>query len=571
MPRDLRLDEGADAIVLEGASYALTLERNAAIADLHLYGAAAGSLRLDWGIDTTDATDPAVRLDPPTVERRRHEVLVTWQGSGGLWSQRRVELRAWADGCALRTRVSGRGCLDHLHAFGGHDWASEFPYARVFNPDPNNDQVQYFERGEHALITTYQDDGYYGGNWAFTPPPFCFAYKVEGGWLGVGPAAEPGGWRFSSLDQRGNGLRLSLAYDGHTDVDGKWASPWFLFLPAPDEFGAMQRYCDWLRAEGFAPDHGRRGSEPWWREPIFCGWGAQVSLERHGGPRAALGCTQANYERWLAILEAREISPGTVVVDDKWQQSYGLDDVDARKWPDLRGFIAVQHKRGRRVLLWLKAWDPEGLPVDYCIRDRQGQPIAADPGNPDYARRLGDQVRALLGNLAVDGFKIDFTQSIPHGAVGRSVGGEWGLELQRQWLRIISEAAREENPTAMLVGHTANPYLADLVDVLRLNDLPAFDCADPTRSLVPAMRRRARIARAASPYWLLESDNWPCCSRSQWREYVRTQANGELDVPSLYYAERLGWGPTDDALEEEDYAAVRSAWTEYRAKRDDLS
>jgi hypothetical protein len=79
------------------------------------------------------------------------------------------------------------------------------------------------------------------------------------------------------------------------------------------------------------------------------------------------------------------------------------------------------------------------------------------------------------------------------------------------------------------------------------------------------MRHRAQIARAASPYWLLDADNWPCSSRPQWREYVRAQATGELGIPSLYHAERLGWGPTDEPLDEEDYRTIRESWSAYRA------
>jgi hypothetical protein len=79
------------------------------------------------------------------------------------------------------------------------------------------------------------------------------------------------------------------------------------------------------------------------------------------------------------------------------------------------------------------------------------------------------------------------------------------------------------------------------------------------------MLRRARVARAASPYWLLDADNWPTATRAQWRDYVRAQATGDLGVPSLYHAERFGWLATDEALTPEDYATVRTAWAEYRA------
>ena len=91
----------------------------------------------------------------------------------------------------------------------------------------------------------------------------------------------------------------------------------------------------------------------------------------------------------------------------------------------------------------------------------------------------------MLRDLDADGFKVDFTHLIPRGgqaavadagsageALGRagvanSAGGRWGLELLRQWLA-SSDAARAAKPDALIITHTANPYLADLVDMLRL-------------------------------------------------------------------------------------------------------
>jgi hypothetical protein len=129
----------------------------------------------------------------------------------------------------------------------------------------------------------------------------------------------------------------------------------------------------------------------------------------------------------------------------------------------------------------------------------------------------------------------------------------------RQWLAIISDAARAAKPDALVMTHTANPYLADLVDMLRLNDVAGL--MDTQASIVADMRHRVRLARAASPWWLLDADNWPCST------YIAAQGSGEFGVPSLYHAERLGWGPTNEPLDDEDYAAIRTAWATYRHAR----
>ena len=107
----------------------------------------------------------------------------------------------------------------------------------------------------------------------------------------------------------------------------------------------------------------------------------------------------------------------------------------------------------------------------------------------------------MLRDLDADGFKIDFTHLIPRGPGLRSVGGRWGLELLRQWLEIISDAARAAKPDALMMTHTANPYLADLVDMLRLNDVAGL--VDPQASIAarhapPGADRPRRLALVAA-------------------------------------------------------------------------
>ena len=112
------------------------------------------------------------------------------------------------------------------------------------------------------------------------------------------------------------------------------------------------------------------------------------------------------------------VVPPTVVIDDKWQKTYGRNEPDEAKWPDLRGFIAERHAQGQRVLLWWKAWDPEGLDPALCIRRPDGVPVALDPIEPRDARRCCATVmRELLSpdGLDADGLKVDFTARTPSG------------------------------------------------------------------------------------------------------------------------------------------------------------
>jgi hypothetical protein len=611
------IEESGDALVLAGTGYALRIARSEPRADLRLNGRLVTTLDLASALDTAAGLDEPGALGPPTLTGDADGALVRWEGHSARWDHKTIELRAWDGGFSYGYTVAGAGAIDRAHFFRTRNTPAPAHDLRLFDPEPNSGQVRYTgdrcTPGKHCpmcipdpvtgrieytgpmdymTITVGRDKAYHEGNWFFTPGPFCFAVEGAGDWITFGVAARPGEWTFTDMEYPGDGFGFSLIYDGHTRVEGRWQSPRMICLTAPDEYAAVEAYCDYLRREGLAPTHGRGPAHAWWLEPMFCGWGEQVSQEAHQqGPKAAAWATQANYTRWLATLEAHGIEPGIITIDDKWQAQYGLNDVDTDKWPDLRGFIAEQRRRGRHTLLWLKAWDPEGLPAQECILDGAGRPLTVDPGAPAYRARFAEQIRRMLLDLDADGFKIDFTHLIPRGprveaghvapaaargsdvgeaglwargGVVGSVSGAWGLELMREWLGVVSDAARAAKPDALIITHTANPYLADLVDMLRLNDVAGLD--DIEGSILPDMRHRVRIARAASPFWLLDSDNWPCLTRVQWREYVTAQGTGAFGVPSLYFAERLGWGPTDEPLQEIDYATVRAAWAAYRAR-----
>jgi hypothetical protein len=231
-----------------------------------------------------------------------------------------------------------------------------------------------------------------------------------GEWLGVSvvaPVAQLGftTFRYDAID---GGFLFRLTYEGHTRVRaGGWVSPEFVLRPAGAPLTLIRDYRDDLVEHGWAPS----AAEPaagWWSEPIFCGWGAQcalaVRMSHEGEALASDGldgfvlpagaafapdlARQYLYDRWLRRLAERDIHPGTVVIDDRWQADYGTNTVDTEKWPDLRGWIDDRHAAGQRVLLWFKAWDPAGLPAELTVRDASGRPVAVDPSNPAYLEAL---------------------------------------------------------------------------------------------------------------------------------------------------------------------------------------
>jgi hypothetical protein len=470
---------------------------------------------------------------------------------------------------SFEIEVAGEGRLDEVNYFGGYysgqpRWGSGFfwsgqRFLRGFNPEPSSDERWLFGPGEGSGINLTGVPLPGRADWFFTPPPFCFAFEVAGRWLGLGVEAEAGEHQYTQLRYHGQhgSFYLSLAFEGYAAVQGRYR------LPAIDLTIGTDPYTTLALHAASAPNadavrQPRAASPAWWREPIFCGWGAQCHLAAQRGGRAPDMARQEHYVRFLATLRDNGVDPGIIVLDDKWQATYGDNDVDQEKWPDLPAFIREQHAAGRHVLLWLKAWDPQGVPEDECITNAAGAPLAVDPTNPAYRRRLRASIERMLGpsGYDADGFKLDFTARIPSGPGLRQHGRAWGLELMRAFLDELYTGAKTVKPDALVMTHTPHPYLAESLDMIRLNDV---NTGQPVN---PAMRHRARVARAACPQALIDTDNWPMPNRAAWRDYVALQP--ELGIPSLYFATHID--STGEPLEPEDYALIRAAWARHRAQ-----
>jgi hypothetical protein len=328
-------------------------------------------------------------------------------------------------------------------------------------------------------------------------------------------------------------------------------------LNVANPFTGLRRHRDDLVSRGFAPPAEPRSQPDWWLQPIFCGWGEQCHLEKVKGGLAADHATQANYDEFLARLAEHGVAPGIVVLDDKWQATYGANEPDGEKWPDLKGWIARRHDAGQHVLLWWKAWDPEGVPPELCVRNADGVPVALDPGNPATRAFLRAAVDTMLSpdGLDADGFKVDFTARTPSGRALEHAGGGWGIALLHELLAIVYGAAKEAKADALVMTHTPHPSFADVTDMIRLNDMVSGE-------IVPQMTFRADVVRAALPELPIDTDDWRIPDKRSWREFLEVKP--ELGVPSLYYATHLD--ATGEPLDEGDYSAVRRVWDEWKER-----
>lgn len=530
---------------------------------------ATGELLLELfvpsSVNTAGALDDTTGVGTLSKRTEGHETIFELAASSSVWRRKTYSIRCTRDAIRFEVEVEGEGDLTDVDYFGGYysgqpRWGtgrfwSGTRLKRGFNPEPMVYEDQYFtaDAGSQIDATGVPLPGRDG--WFFTPPPYCLAFEGPRGWLGFGVEAAVGGNRYNDFNYQGRhgAFHLTLGFDGRTKVTGKHSLPAITINFGSGPYEVLEAHVKSLKARALVPTVTPRPQPDWWCWPIFCGWGSQSYLASQGGGHAPDLATEANYRSFLSTLADNGVSPGVLVIDDKWQASYGENEADERKWPNLKGFVAEQHAAGRKVLLWLKAWDPEGLPAEECVTNAAGVKVACDPTNPAFERRLRASVANMLSAAGydADGFKLDFTARMPSGPGLKLHGEAWGLELMRLYLSILYSEAKRVKPDALLMTHTPHPYLADQLDMIRLNDI------NKDSDVNAAMRHRARVARIACPHAVIDTDNWPIPDRRSWREYLGLQL--ELGVPSLYYSSHID--TSGEPLLAEDYELIRRIWS----------
>jgi hypothetical protein len=573
----------AGEVLASASAYRLELAANGMVATISSPdGEQWAALRPHAALDTTAGPDETVAVASPRVVG---EGVFEVERSSTHWEHAATRFVCTDDAIEVVSSVRGRGALTEVHLLAVRSAIAGAPtgfmpsgtrFRTLFSPNPG-DPGQLLRPASEAAVIGVSGDGNPGrGHWFFTPAPLSLWLTtgepeqpggVEQDWVGISVAAPLGELTFVQLvylpGDRAFSLRLD--YEGHTHVDGEFDTPALLITPgARDPYEGLRRLRHDLAVRGAAPRPEGRRTPDWWSAPIFCGWGAQGTLARRNGTPYAALATQANYDEFLSHLEAHGVVPGTVVIDDKWQTAYGTNEPDPQKWPDLRGWIEGRHRRGQRVLLWWKAWDPEGVPTELCVRNARGDAVALDPTNPQARELVRDSIQRLLGadGLDADGLKVDFTARTPSGIALTTHGPGWGIALLHDLLAIVYAAAKRAKHDALVITHTPHPAFVDVTDMIRLNDMLRLDDPAPLPPVVPQMQYRAAVVSASCPELLIDTDDWSAPSLAEWRRYL--EAKPLLGIPSLYYADALD--STGEEFDAEDYGALRDVWEQWHER-----
>lgn len=461
-----------------------------------------------------------------------------------------------------------------------------FRPARVWNPSPSIHHRTAPYEVPKSLGIGVRDTTETAAR--YSPPPFAVVIEAAEQQTLVVVAADPQWHRWSHIDFQVTDQELAIAIDleGRTRPGDLLPHLHVTLVP-----GNRNESRHDLLARGLTQCYPAASANApripaWWLRPIYCGWGDQITtamwLEGIGPEARGMAyCLQGLYSRWIRRLDEAGVPLGTVTIDLGWSQA-GVWEPDTVKWPDLRGFVAEQHRAGRRVLLWLGLWQWEGLPAAWCTT-QGGRRLTTDPTHPDYRAFIREKVRALLSpdGFDADGFKIDQLAWVP--SQRRSLAGPrfdkmedkpasaepilmhgdvWGCELLHLLQQDIYEAAKSVKPDALITSSTVHPYFHDTCDMVRIHDM-----GHVPDDIFAAMRARVDLAKAALPGKPVDTDDWLHTDYAMWLRY--TSGSHVLGVPCTFYAERFlnNWEhePSTIPIPLEDLRQIGRAWKQYMA------
>ncbi len=487
---------------------------------------------------------PSPDTDDPQYAFKADDGSFSWTGKSSLWDKKEYRIEITEDSFMFALKVSGTGFPGEVEYFCG----SDYEFSRYFIPNPVGGKLalpQYHSPEQDGSIAMHYQ----------TPPLLAFPFEFgPEGWLSLGLAPQPGEYNIEKFDYRfspDGTFSLATDYLGYTEVKGSRELAGITGTFGADEYESLAGCAESLYEYYGCARKSWNDSPRWWYGPLFCGWTEQRAMNPADQFAAA---NQKNYTDMSRKLDELNLNPTTIIIDDKWMARYGEALPDPVKWPDLRAFTSAEHAKGRRVVLWFKTWNHEGLDADECVH-WHCLPQGADPTSPKYRKRLKNTFHKLLssdpGCYNCDGFKVDFANVMPRGPSLHSHGGIYGIELLKAYMKLIYDTAKSVKPDCLINNSCSHPYFAEVTDQCRLHDY-----AGTQRSAWKIMSYRCKLYQAAMPGVPIDTDT----VRSTYRETLHYIENcGKLGAPDLYFLSGNAKVPFDDKL----HAALKRSWNDY--------
>ncbi len=158
--------------------------------------------------------------------------------------------------------------------------------------------------------------------------------------------------------------------------------------------------------------------------------------------------TQEGVLSYAHAIVGNGFKPGVLIIDEGWHNPYGDWTFDTRKFPDPKAMIDELHSLGFKVMLWVVPYvtstgvkfisairrdlNPDTWDKLFC-RNEEGRPVIMEWWNgfsaildmtEEHNREYLDrQLRALMNDLGVDGFKFDGGNTMSY-ENGRVINGQ---------------------------------------------------------------------------------------------------------------------------------------------------
>jgi alpha-glucosidase len=134
---------------------------------------------------------------------------------------------------------------------------------------------------------------------------------------------------------------------------------------------------------------------------------------------------EADILKYAKGIRDHGFPPGVLMIDDNWQEDYGVWDFSARRFTHPKAMVDQLHRMGFKVMLWVSPFvSPDSAvyreleekhlfiqekdkPRPAMIRWWNGVSAVLDLSNPEAVQWFKAQLQTLQDKYGVDGFKFD--------------------------------------------------------------------------------------------------------------------------------------------------------------------